>query len=421
MRQSNLIFTAAALAVICCLTISVMRAQSPSPSPAKVTEQANQDDPERKEAFALFEQHKMAEAVPLLEKVVARYANDTAAHEHLGVALVSRSSTWTEPEKQKADLLAARRELLRARELGDNSPLCNVLLGQIPEDGIMAPFSARAEVDAAIKRGEAAFANNDLDTALKEYTAAYELDPSLYSTALYIGDTYFQLKQTEKAGEWFARAIQINQNRETAYRYWGDALMAASRVKEARTKFMEAVVAWPYQQIAWDGLNQWVRKNNLQYKDVKVNLPKGPSANDKGELNITIDPGSMETSGGPAWMAYSMERALWSGEKFKKEFPDEKTYRHSLKEEVAALSVAVSVYQETADARSKDKGKKPKASAPDPQLELLVRLKAAGMLEPFVLFMHPDQGIARDYEAFQAAHRNKLMEFLDKYLVPEAP
>jgi hypothetical protein len=39
----------------------------------------------------------------------------------------------------------------------------------------------------------------------------------------------------------------------------------------------------------------------------------------------------------------------------------------------------------------------------------------------FVLLMHPDQEIARDYEAYQAAHRDKLMEFLDKYLVPEAP
>ena len=421
MRQSSLFFTAVALAVMCCLTISGMRAQSPSPSPAQATVQSNQDDPERKEAFALFEQHKMSEAVPLLAKVAARYANDMVAHEHLGVALVSRSSTWTDPEKRKADLLAARRELLRARELGDDSPLCNVLLKQIPEDGIMAPFSARAEVDAAIKRGEAAFANSDLETALKEYMAAYELDPSLYSTALYIGDTYFRLKQTDKAGEWFTRAIQIDKNRATAYRYWGDALMAASRVKEARTKFMEAVVAWPYQRIVWDGLNQWVRKNNLQYKDVTVNLPKGPSANDKGGVNITIDPGSLETSSGSAWMAYSMERALWSGEKFKKEFPDEKTYRHSLKEEVAALSVAASVYQETADAGSKDKKKKTKASAPDPQLELLVRLKAAGMLEPLVLLMHPDKEIARDYEAYQAAHRDKLMEFLDKYLVPEAP
>ncbi|MEJ7616397.1 MAG: hypothetical protein WKF30_05370 [Pyrinomonadaceae bacterium] len=32
-----------------------------------------------------------------------------------------------------------------------------------------------------------------------------------------------------KAGEWFAQAIAINQDRETAYRYWGDALMAQGK------------------------------------------------------------------------------------------------------------------------------------------------------------------------------------------------
>ncbi|HEX7284970.1 MAG TPA: tetratricopeptide repeat protein [Candidatus Angelobacter sp.] len=383
-------------------------------------QQSNSADPERQEAFALYDQHKMAEAAPLLEKVVARFPDDVVAHEHLGVALASRATTWTEPDKRKADRLAARRELLRAKELGDNSPLCNVMLKGIPEDGSETPFSSRAEVDAAMKRGESAFANGDLDTALKEYRLAFDLDPKLYVAALDIGDSYFRMKQTDKAGEWFARAIQIDPNRETAYRYWGDALLADSRMKEARVKFMEAVVAWPYQQIAWDGLNQWVKRNQLVYKDVKINLPKAPTADAKGGINITVDAGGLETSGGASWMMYSMERGLWRKEKFAKEFPQEKAYRHSLKEEVDALSLTASVYEETLRGESKDK-KKAKPAAPDPQLELLVRLKAAGMLEPFVLLLHPDQEIARDYEGYQAAHRDKLLEFLDKYLVPESP
>jgi tetratricopeptide (TPR) repeat protein len=401
--------SAAALAFILCLAGTAMAQQS------------NPDDPERKQALALYDQHKMSEAVPLLEKVVARFPDDLVAHEHLGVALASRATTWTEPDKRKADRLAARRVLLRAKELGDDSPLCNVMLKGIPEDGSETPFSARAEVDAAMKRGEAAFANGDLETALKEYRLAFDLDPKLYVAALDIGDSYFRMKQTDKAGEWFARAIEIEPNRETAYRYWGDALMADSRMKEARVKFMEGVVAWPYQQIAWDGLNQWVKRNQLVYKDVKINLPKAPTADAKGGINITIDAGGLETSGGAAWMMYSMERGLWRSEKFAKQFPQEKTYRHSLQEEVDALSLTASMYQETVHGESKDKKKKAKPAAPDPQLELLVRLKTAGMLEPFVLLLHPDQEIARDYEGYQAAHRDKLLEFLDRYLVPEVP
>jgi tetratricopeptide (TPR) repeat protein len=415
MRFNRWIYALAALILV--MTTVVARAQSAALPPARETVQANPDDPERKEAFAVFDRHKMVDAVLLLEKVVSRYPNDLVAHEHLGVALESRSATWNEMEKRRDDRLAARKELLRAKELGDDSPLCNILLKGLPEDGSESPYSAQADVDAAIKRGEAAFANGDLETALREYMLACDLDPKLYHGALYVGDTWFRLKKTDKAGEWFARAIQLEPNQETAYRYWGDALMAESRMKEARVKFMEAVVAWPYQRIVWDGLNQWVKRNNLTYKDIKVDLPQAPTHDAKGGINITLDAGSLETSGGSAWMMYSMERALWNGDKFAKEFPQEKTYRHSLKEEVDALSVTASVYQESGG-KGKKKGK---ASAPDPQLELLVKLKASDMLEPFVLLMHPDQGISKDYTAYQAAHRDKLMEFLDKYLVPEAP
>ena len=413
MELPGLVRYAAELAVIFCL-IGGMAGAQPAPAPGS-SQQSNPDDPERKEAFSLFEQHKLVEAVPLLEKVVARYPNDVVAHERLGVALVSRASTWNDPEKQKADRVRARRELLRARELGDNSPLSKVLIDGIPEDGSASAFSARAEVDAAMKRGEAAFANGDWDTALKEYKLAFDLDPKLYFAALDLGDTYFRLKQTDKAGEWFARAIQIDPNRETAYRYWGDALMADSKMKEARMKFIEAVVAWPYKQIAWDGLNQWVKVNKLQYQDVAITLPKGPTVDDKGNVNITVDPATMAKSGGAAWMSYPMERALWRKEKFPKEFPQEKAYRHTLKEEAAALTGVATVYEELAEADAKE-GKKPQS---DPQLDFLLRLKKAGMLEAFVLLLHPDQEIIKDFEPYQAAHRDKLVEFMDKYLVPE--
>jgi len=402
------------IAAIFCLIGGLAAGQSPGPGAGQ---KSNPDDPTRKEAFSLFEQHKMLEAVPLLEKVVNKYPEDAIAHERLGVALVSRASGWSEPERRKVDRYRARRELIIARDLGSKSPLSNVLLEDIPEDGSDSPFSSKAEVDAAMKRGEAAFANGDWNTALKEYTLAFDLDPKLYLAALDLGDTYFRMKQTDKAGEWFARAIQIEPNQETAYRYWGDALMAASRMKEARMKFIGALVAWPYKQVVWDGLNHWVQTNNLQYKNVKMQLPKGPTVDEKGNVNISIDPATLGKPGSAAWMSYSMERALWPKEKFQKEFPQETTYRHTLKEEVAALSSVATVYHELAEADAKAG----KPAQTDPQLDLLSKLKKDGMLEAFVLILHPDQGIAGDFAAYQAAHRDKLLEFLDKYMVPEVP
>ena len=67
------------------------------------------------------------------------------------------------------------------------------------------------------------------------YQRALLLDPKLYEAALFIGDVYFKTADQVKAVEWFARAVAINPDRETAYRYWGDCLDEAgqSRLKQA--------------------------------------------------------------------------------------------------------------------------------------------------------------------------------------------
>jgi tetratricopeptide (TPR) repeat protein len=290
------------------------------------------------------------------------------------------------------------------------------LLGSIPEDGSESAFSDASEANAAMKRGEAAFAKGEWEEAIKEYSHALQLDPNLYLAAVDIGDTYFNQKQMGKAGEWFATAIRIDPNQEIAYRYWGDALMAEGKMKEARGKFIEALAANPYRQTSWNGLHGWLVRNHLKQKEIAIQLPAGPTTNSKGDTVINIDAstlGKKNDSSGAAWMMYPMERTLWRNEKFAKEYPQEKTYRHSLKEETAALSMAVGVFQELQQ-KKKDKN-------PDVGLTLLSQFKAEGLLEPYVLLMKPDKEIAQDYSDYRAAHREKLIEFADKYLVPPAP
>jgi hypothetical protein len=154
----------------------------------------------------------------------------------------------------------------------------------------------------------------------------------------------------------------------------------------------------------------------LKLNDISIRLPQAPSKNAKGDTVIAIDPAMLgqEADSGvaAAWIAYSGERALWQGEKFAKDYPQENTYRHSLKEEASALSVAVAVY---------DKQQEKKKTSPDPSLALFSRLKADGLLESYVLLIKPDAGIPRDYRVYQAAHRDKLIQLLDKYVVPPAP
>src|SRR5215467_10201778 len=163
---------------------------------AAQTKEQSTDDPDRRQALLLYDEHKMPEAAALLEKVSARRPNDAVVHEALGTALLSRARTQADPAQRKADRLHARAELLRAKELGDNSDLCRVLLSGIPEDGgDDITYSPNNEVQEAMNRGEAAFSKGDFDNATQEYSLALEIDPKLYHAALYIGDMYFRQKK----------------------------------------------------------------------------------------------------------------------------------------------------------------------------------------------------------------------------------
>ncbi|HEU4416898.1 MAG TPA: tetratricopeptide repeat protein [Candidatus Angelobacter sp.] len=388
--------------------------QSTAASPASPQVDFNPSDPDRQQGFILYHEHKLPQAAELLEKVVARYPRDMAAHEVLAASLLSRAATQADPDRKRDDRLKARAELLRAKELGDTSDLCKVLLSGIPEDGSDTKFSDNKEVEEAMGRGEAAFARADWDVAIKEYTHALELDPKLYLAAVNVGDTYFRLKKWDTAGEWFSRAIAIDPDQEVAYRYWADALMGDGKMKEARQKFILGLVASPYTTTSWTGLNSWLTRNHLAYNRIAIHVPQGPTTNSKGETVITIDPANLgKKDGSDAWLTYSLERSLWKNEKFAKEYPDEKTYRHSLKEEVSALSLTATVFEEI------HKGNKAKEQ--DPSMVMLAKLKAEGMLEPYVLLVRPDREIIRDYPDYRTAHRDKLIEFVDKYVVPPAP
>ena len=266
-----------------------------------------------------------------------------------------------------------------------------------------------------MKAAEAAFGRGDFDKAREGYLHALALDPENYDAALFAGDICFKQHSYGQAGEWFARAIQINPNRETAYRYWGDALTSSSKNDEARGKFIDAVVAEPYSNKAWMGVRQWVDRNKVKL-NVLVLKDKSATQTDGKNATITLDPNMLngDTTSTAAWLIYSGTRLTWQNEKFKKEFPDETVYRRSLKEEAEALDTMVSVIAE--DAKSKKKAKNM-----DPSLLALAQLDHAGLLEPFVLFNRADAGIAKDYAAYRAAHRDVLRRYLNEYVVPKTP
>ena len=246
-----------------------------------------QDNPERRRAFELYDANNLTAALPLLEKLATANPNDVAVLSRLGFALYAGSSTEKDPAARNRLRQRARDTLLRARSLGDNSNLTTMALDALSSpDSTNAPFSRIQAADAAIREGEAAFVRGDMDQAIAAYKRALELDPRLYDAALYAGDSEFKKAHKSSdpqfrndhfnaAGVWFARAISINANRETAYRYWGDALDAQGKMIEARDKFIDAIIADPYNRNTYVGLTQWAQRHKAQLGHPKIEPPNG--------------------------------------------------------------------------------------------------------------------------------------------------
>jgi len=324
--------------------------------------------------------------------------------ERLGMALLGRAVS--EPE---AEALATRKRaralLLEAKAAGDDSNLLTIVLEQLAD--IDKP-AVKAKPDAGsewFKKAEAAFARGDLQAALENYRKAYEENPQYYSAALFAGDTEYKLDHPKEAGVWFARAIAINPDVETAYRYWGDCLEKAGEHKLAESKFIDAIIADPYTRAPHVGLKQWADANHARLAGPPINLPNTVTEGSKGNINITIPTGAKDDPDTSLIMAYSLGGASWHTKKFKETFPNEKTYRHSLAEEADSIGLMLTIVREQ---------KKDPAKA-SPMLRSLLELEKDGMIECWILFDNPDQGIAQDYIAYRKDHRDLMHRYIEKY------
>ena len=381
-----------------------------SPAPAV---SAQQPDEDRQRAFRLYKDTKYTEALPLFEKLAAKNPDDVEVIETYGLLVMTQAAYLKDPAARKQARIRGRELLLRAQKLGADSALLRTMIEQTPADGgDDTGFSTKKEVDEAMREGEAAFAGGDLPKAIEMYQQALLLDPKLYEAALFLGDVYFKSADQAKAGEWYERAIKINPDRETAYRYWGDALMKQGHVTEAGDKFVESYIAEPYSRLARAGFIGWGERVHLDLAHPRVDLPANVDKKGDKETTITLDPNMLKkddkSGSSAAWLAYSLVRASWANDEFAKQYPNEKTYRHSLKEEAAAMRAALKVLDEQKNAN---------ATNVDPSLQILKKLDKEGLLEPFILLALPDAGIAEDFVAYRRSNVENLRRYVKQYVL----
>ena len=370
---------------------------------------AAQDDEDRRRAFQLYKEAKYVEALPVFEKLAAVRPNDPEVIETYGLLVIMQTSYLKDAAARRQARVKGRELLLRAKQLGANSPLLGSMLEKIPADGgDDVGFSTKKEVDDFMREGEAAFARKDYARALEMYQRALLLDPKLYEAALFAGDVFFATADQQNAGEWFARAVAIDPDRETAYRYWADALMKQGRVTDAGDKYVEAFIREPYNRLARGGLLTWANKVNIAPAHPSVDLPENITAKNEKDSTITLDPNALKKDdSAAAWMIYGIIRAQWKPSEFLKQYPNEKTYRHSLKEEAAAIRAALKTLNSN----------RVKSDSIDPSLQVLKKLEQEGLLEAFILLAMPDEGIAKDFVAYRRTNTDNLRRYVKQYLL----
>jgi tetratricopeptide (TPR) repeat protein len=358
----------------------------------------------------LTRQTKYTEALPLLEKIVIAEPENAEMHFQLAFALIAQANNTKDDTTQKQLRIRARKEFVRAKELGATDPLVAALIYSIPADGSAGPdFSPNIKANALMIEAEALFGQGKLDEALRLYQNALESDPKLYHAALFAGDVFVQKEDFKQAEMWYQRAIEIDPNRETAYRYSATPLMKLGQTEAARDRFIEAFITEPYNQFARAGLIQWAQATDTQIAHPAIEIPTSVTFDEQGNANVKLSIDELEggkEDGSFAWISYGMTRSTWRKEKFAKAFPNETAYRHSLAEEADALRSVVAL-------ATSDKKKKGLSVS----LARLQKLDEEGLLEAYILLARPDEGIARDHPAYLKDNRDKLRRYLLEYVV----
>ena len=391
--------------VVCLACWLSMCAAAWAQTPPETKTEAQLDE-EAKQADALYQNQQLFQALPLYEDLHARRPQRTFYTERLAMAWIAKGGTESTPEATAADNQHALELFKQAHAAGDNSDLAQIMLEKLTAAANASPAASGPlpEWRVSFNQAKQFFSKGDLKAAIGLYEKSWRQNPQFYSAPLFAGDAEFKMGHYDEASVWFARAIAIDPDVETAHRYWADSLYKQGKTSEAHRQYVEAFIAEPYVKAPRLDLRTWAQTNQMRYVPPPIMLPSGPTTGKDGHINITID-GSATPNASAMALAYSMNATVWQMKTFKETYPDAKAYRHTLKEEVAGMKAMLEVIH---------RQKAPEDKL-DPTSRSLLLLEKDNMLECWVLLDNPDQGTAQDYATYRAQHRDLLKAYVEKY------
>lgn len=316
-------------------------------------------------------------------------------------------SLQAQTSSESAVTAALKQKIAAGKEFAVTEPPRNAVIVSTPESGVIdgdGKYSRNKEAENLMNEGESYFRQGDFEEAVNAYQKALKLDPNLYEAALFSGDAYVQTGSYDDAEAWYQKAIAINPNREAAYRRSAKPLMEQERFDLARNRYIEAYIVEPYSRFPVAGLIEWAQITNTGILHPVIDVPE-IKYDEKGNAGSNLNVNPAAEDGSAAWLAYVATRELWHREKFARTFPKQKKYRHTLAEEAEALRGVIRAYREK------------KAKNPNEQLSLLSKLNDEGFLEPFILLALPDEGVAQDYPEYLKQNRDRLRQYVLKYVI----
>ena len=209
------------------------------------------------------------------------------------------------------------------------------------------------------------------------------------------------MRDWANAEKWYQRAIAIDPNRETAYRYSATPLMKQKKYDAARDRYIEAYITEPYSGLSRRGIAQWADVTGATLQRPAIDAPE-LTFDAAGKATPKTPIKAADAAAAP-WLAYITTRESWRKDKFAKAFPKETAYRHSVQEEVEALRAALAAAK--VQKRLSD------------EFTLLTKLDTDGLLESYVLLSTPDEDIAGEHAEYLKANRPKLRQYFLNYVI----
>ena len=189
------------------------------------------------------------------------------------------------------------------------------------------------------------------------------------------------------------------------------AVQTTAPQQDARTRVVDAIIAEPYSETNWLALKTWAKENHASVSTPTIDRPDFKTHNSA----LTPDP-EMPTdpaSGHSAWIVYETCRVKHGATSLSQSATT--GYHHSLAEESECLRATA------AELRTRIIDGTLLQSSLDPSLQTLMALDKRGLLECWILLSASDPGLREDYPAYRNEHRQKLADYVNRYILKAAP